>query len=187
MTETTQALICNLYKHCKVTTYHSFRVGNDLYDFGRYLGIKNQEYLFILGTLHDIGKLKIPQHLLNKKEKLDEIEYDEIKRHTVYGAQIVQNILQFPSEFSDVILFHHENFDGSGYYGMKGTNIPFLSRVIRIIDSFDTMLYGRTYQKPKCQSHIIQEIKCSSGIRYDNDLVLSYVTFLEMKARNLHQ
>lgn len=185
MTESTQALICNLYKHCKMTTYHSFRVGNDLYDFGRYLGIEEQECLFILGALHDIGKLKIPQQLLNKQEKLTELEYDEIRRHTVYGAQLVQSIPQFPSEFSDIILFHHENFDGSGYYGKKGKNIPLLSRIIRIIDSYDTMLYGRIYQKPKGHEQIIHEITCSSGIRYDKDLVLSYANFLRMKASKL--
>ena len=68
MIETTQELICNLYKQCKVTTCHSFRVGNDLCGFGRYLGIENQEFLFILGALHDIGKLEIPQQLLIKKK-----------------------------------------------------------------------------------------------------------------------
>ncbi|MBD8137094.1 HD domain-containing protein [Bacillus sp. CFBP 13597] len=185
MIETTQELICNLYKHCKVTTCHSFRVGNDLCGFGRYLGIENQEFLFILGALHDIGKLEIPQQLLNKKERLTELEYDEIMHHTVYGAQIVQSIPQFPSELSDAILFHHENFDGSGYYGKKGKNIPLLSRIIRIIDSYDTMLYGRIYQNPKDQYQIIQEIKSLSDIHYDKDLALSYTNFLETKACQL--
>ncbi|MFE4076185.1 HD-GYP domain-containing protein [Peribacillus sp. YIM B13477] len=75
-----------------MTTCHSFRVGNDLCGFGRYLGIENQEFLFILGALHDIGKLEIPQQLLNKKERLTVHEYDEIMHHTVYGAQIVPSI-----------------------------------------------------------------------------------------------
>ncbi|AZV64049.1 HD-GYP domain-containing protein [Peribacillus frigoritolerans] len=92
---------------------------------------------------------------------------------------------QFPSEFSDVILFHHENFDGSGYYGRKWENIPLLSRIIRIIDSYDTMLYGRIYQSPKDQYQIIQEIKSLGDIHYDKDLALSYTNFLETKACQL--
>jgi HD-GYP domain-containing protein (c-di-GMP phosphodiesterase class II) len=185
MKNNTHDFISILFNHCKITFLHSIRVGNDLYDFARYSGIENPQRLFLLGTFHDIGKINIHPSILNKKESLTEQEYAEIKRHTVYGEQITKNIPRFPSEFSDAILFHHENYDGSGYFGKKGEEIPLLSRMIRIVDSYDVMLHGRNYQKPVSHNQIIQEFKSLIGKHYDKDLVQAYIEFLELKTFRL--
>jgi len=170
-----------LYSHCKGTFQHSLRVAKNSYDFACYLGINNADRLLVLGAFHDIGKTRISPSLLNKQKQLTNIEFSEIKRHTEYGEEILKKYPQFSSNDSDVILFHHENIDGSGYFGKKEEEIPFDSKIIRIIDSFDTMLYGRIYQKPVYRDDIIKEFNTLSGHHYDKNLIKEFIKLLERK------
>lgn len=158
------------------------RVADGLTNFVSYLGMEKElPNVFLLGLFHDIGKLNISPILLNKTERLNEKEFDEIKKHTIHGRDILKNVHQFPKEFLDVVLYHHENVDGSGYFGIKNQDIPHLSKMIRIIDSYDTMLYGRIYQSPTSYEDIIQEIISLAGIYYDCELVDSFIKFLHSK------
>jgi HD-GYP domain-containing protein (c-di-GMP phosphodiesterase class II) len=156
-------------------------VGEYLYGFAAYLEMENPQQLFLLGAFHDIGKIKIPTSVLNKKESLTGQEFDEIKRHTLYGENIIKNVTEFPPDFSKAILYHHENIDGSGYYKIAGDNIPLLSRIIRIVDSYDTMIYGRIYQEPVRQDQVLQEMRSLSGKHYDKKLMEVYTQFLDTK------
>lgn len=180
----THDLLEYLYNHSLGTFRHSLRVGEELYGFACHLKMEAPEQIFILGALHDIGKLKIPASLLNKKEPLSKQEFSKIKLHTLYGKEIIANCKEFPLDFANVILYHHENLDGSGYFGLKGEDvIPLLSRAIRIVDTYDTMMYGRPYQKSVPQEQVIQEISSLSGKYYDRKLVEAYIDFLSTKYR----
>lgn len=175
----TQGFVGKLFEHDLTTYRHSQRVGDLLYQFAKHLKIKNTELIFLLGIVHDIGKLNVPKSILNKKGRLTEKEFTQIKLHTEYGQEIVKGIKGLPAEFSSIVKFHHENVDGSGYYGLQDKDIPLLSKMIRIIDSYDTMLYGRIYQNGKTQNEVISEICSLSGKYYDPELANEFKGFLD--------
>lgn len=184
----THEIVGQLFEHCLSTYRHSQRVGDELYRFAKYLKIKDTEQIFLLGIIHDIGKLHVPKTLLNKKGRLTQEEFNQIKLHTEYGQEIVKKIKGLPAEYSSIVRFHHENFDGSGYYGLQGKEeIPLLSRLIRIIDSYDTMLYGRVYQKSKTQHEVTNEICSLSGQYYDPELTREFKSYLEERYYINHQ
>lgn len=176
-----------LYNHCLITFRHSLRVGDELYGFTNYLGMEEPEKYFLLGAFHDIGKIQIPFSLLNKEERLTEEEFKEIKLHTYYGKKILEVCKDLPTDFSEIVFYHHENIDGSGYFGLKGTDIPLLSKMIRIIDTYDTMLNGRNYQSSVHQFDVITELIALCDIHFDRKLVEAYTEYLNRKyLLNLH-
>lgn len=173
------AAVEKLFSHCKTTFRHSLRVGDELYRFANHIGMKDTENIYLLGVLHDIGKLHVPISILDKREPLTNKEFQLIKKHTEFGQHIVAGIMDFPKEFSTVVRYHHENYDGSGYYGLSKEEIPILSRMIRIIDSYDTMLHGRIYRSGMLQNEILNELKDLGGQHYDPELVNEYMVLLE--------
>jgi HD-GYP domain-containing protein (c-di-GMP phosphodiesterase class II) len=181
MRSSTHDLIGSLFNHCPNTFRHSLRVGDHLYGFADFLNMENCESLFLLGALHDIGKIKIPASLLNKTEPLTLQEYEEVKRHTVYGENIIKKVKKFPVDYPKVILYHHENLDSSGYFHLPEKDIPHLSKIIRIIDSYDTMLYGRIYQEPVRQEDVLEEMYTLIGKHYDKVLMEAFSEFLQTK------
>lgn len=140
---------------------------------------------YTIGAFHDIGKLNVPSSLLNKVEPLTVAEFEILKNHTIYGYEILQQLANIPSDFPEITLYHHENIDGSGYYGKKGKDIPLLSRMIRIVDTYDTMFNGRIYQKSVSQKHVIMELTRLSGKTYDEDLVRSFVQMINGMSKNI--
>lgn len=156
------------------------RVAEYLYQFSLYLGMEPEwcNKAYTIGTFHDIGKLKLPSTLLNKAGPLTGDEFEIIKKHTSYGAEIIQQIPGIPSDFPEIILYHHENIDGSGYHGIEGKHIPMLSRMIRIVDTYDTMLNGRVYQNPVSEKQAVEELMRFRGAIYDDELVQSFVEML---------
>lgn len=175
----THKAVGELFGHCLSTFRHSLRVGDELFRFANHLGMKDTNNIYLLGILHDIGKLHIPNSLLNKTSPLTKTEYKKIQLHTEHGQRIVESIVSLPQEYSTFVRFHHENWDSSGYYGLAGTDIPLLSRMIRIIDSYDTMLHGRIYQNSKTQFEVMDEIQSLSGKHYDPQLVREYKNMLQ--------
>lgn len=171
-----------LYEHSLETFQHSLRVGDLLYQFGDFLQLplNSCRLLYELGAFHDIGKLYIPRTILEKKGKLTLDEYETIKQHTSNGKQILSS-MEFPSEFTEIILYHHENFDGTGYFKVKGEHIPYYASMIRIIDSFDTMFTGRHYQKGISLNLIINEILECSKKQFEPRLVKKFIRFLKTK------
>jgi putative nucleotidyltransferase with HDIG domain len=96
-------------------------------------------------TVHDIGKLTVNEFIINKAGRLTEAEYIMIKQHTVLGHKLVEP-LSLPKLVTDVILSHHENYDGSGYpHGLAGEQIPLAARIIRIADTYDALTSNRGY------------------------------------------
>ena len=137
---------------------HSRRIGDTTTRFGQHLGLSKEEetLLSIAGRIHDIGKLAISDHILNKPVKLTAAEFTLVKQHTVIGARLVAP-LDIDPRISEIILYHHENFDGTGYpKNSSGTDIPFLARITRICDSFDALTMDRPYHQGVSSSKALE-------------------------------
>jgi HD-GYP domain-containing protein (c-di-GMP phosphodiesterase class II) len=127
--------------------------------------------IILLAYLHDIGKMSIPDAILTKPTKLSSIEWETMKRHPKLGADFVGRIPDLSSAATG-ILYHHENWDGSGYpEGLSETNIPLVARIIRVVDSFDAMTNTRSYNRIKTKTEALNEIINYSGVHYDPEVV----------------
>lgn len=134
------------------------------------LPIREIEQIKLAATFHDIGKIGIPDSVLLKPGKLTEIEYKQIKEHSMIGVNILSEIV-FLKDTLPIILHHHENYDGTGYpIGISGTAIPIGARVIRVADTFDAMTSNRPYRKALSHEEAIQEIQKFKGSQFDPEI-----------------
>lgn len=131
--------------------------------------------LELLGVLHDIGKIGVPDSILNKPGKLNEEEWVIMKRHSEIGSRITQSVPEFV-RISDYILYHHERWDGKGYpKGLKGEEIPIQSRILSIVDAYDAMTSDRPYHKAMTHEDSVQELVENAGTQFDPDLVELFI------------
>ncbi len=140
---------------------------------GREIGLTQEEldHLQTGGLIHDVGKVAIPDIILLKPAKLTAEEYEVMKLHVQYGYELVKD-LGFPKEALDVLLYHQEKFDGSGYpFGKKGQDIPLLARIYTIADSFEAMTSRRIYKKSKPWKMALAELEELAGSHFDPDIV----------------
>ena len=138
--------------------------------------------LEIVGLLHDIGKIAISNSILEKNGSLDNDEWKEIKRHPEIGYRIL-NTTNEMAQIAKYALNHHERYDGKGYpQGLKGEEVPLVSRIISIADSYDAMVSDRPYRKGLAQEVAIEEIKKNAGTQFDPALAK---IFVEEVANNL--
>lgn len=119
----------------------------------------------LAATYHDIGKIKIPLSILDKPGRLTDSEYTEIKKHAVYGSDMMKNL--FVPEVCNMILYHHENMDGSGYYGLNGDNIPLGSRIIHICDVYDALISDRPYRNGWSKAKAVAYMREQSDKMFD--------------------
>jgi len=163
------------------TKEHTERLKKLAIKFGKKLNLpeKQIDELSLLATLHDIGKVAIPESILAKEGQLNKKEWELIKRHPEIGANIAKSSPQI-SHIANAILSAHENWDGSGYpKGLKGEDIPIISRIVHILDTFDVMRSGRPYKKVVRKSNAIIELKVCSGIQFDPLLVEEFISMIE--------
>ena len=151
------------------TAGHSKRVSEMSLVLSKILGLSalDVSHIHIAAHLHDIGKIGIPDAVLNKEGKLNEYEWDIIKNHPRIGAQILSKSRKL-SGLIEIVLHHHERFDGKGYPdGLFGENIPLGARIIAICDSIDAMTSHRKYRNALSWDDCHQEIEKNLGRMYD--------------------
>lgn len=142
----------------------------------RYFNLPPEEMgkLELAGLLHDIGMIGIPEEILNKTEKLTAEEFELIKRHVAHGVKILEDIKQL-KEVVEIIKFHHERFDGTGYpKGLKGEEIPFNSRIISVADTYDSMVSQRSYRQGLSHDEAMKRIEEQSGKQFDPKVVWAF-------------
>lgn len=164
-----QALLTAIELKDQHTKGHSERVAEYSKMIASRYGLseKEQENIYMMALLHDVGKIGIPDEILNKFGRLMDMEYDIIKRHTVMGAAILENIKDYP-ELATGARFHHERFDGSGYPdGLAGDDIPIEARIIAVAEAYDAMTSQYHYREPFSQDQVRAEIERCSGSQFD--------------------
>lgn len=167
--ETARALATAIDAKDKYTHGHSTRVAEYSRSIARAAGKNETECrdIYIAGLLHDVGKIGIPNVIINKEGALTEEEYNKIKTHPVIGKQILSNITQTP-HISDGAYYHHERYDGKGYpTGLAAQAIPDIGRIIAVADAYDAMTSNRSYRKTLAQSEARREIEEGIGTQFD--------------------
>ena len=165
------------------TAGHSVRVAEYSEEIARGMGLNEYdiEILKNLANLHDIGKIQIDLSLLNKRGKLSDSDWKEIKRHPIVGYDIVKEIT-FLKDKADAVLYHHERIDGSGYpYGKKGDDIPLFAKILCVADSYDAMTTKRPYREALSREQAIFELKRNSGKQFDPVVCETMIEILEKK------
>ncbi|PKM94447.1 MAG: hypothetical protein CVU84_10270 [Firmicutes bacterium HGW-Firmicutes-1] len=168
------------------TAGHSTRVAEISLEIGKALGFleENLTDLECAALFHDIGKIGIPDYILNKNEKLTNEEYDKIKQHPEIGVSILKTI-DFMKEGLPIIRYHHERYDGRGYpTGIDGENIPLGARIIAIADTYDAMTSNRPYRNGLSHEIAINEILLNKGLQFDGTLVDVFMT-IEQKIKTI--
>lgn len=165
------------------TFKHNMRLRQLTYEVGEEFGLSDTELenLGLLALFHDIGKIRIPNEILNKEEKLTPKEWELIKTHAEAGYRIA---LAMPTlaPLSEAILHHHEHYDGSGYPdGLKGDEIPLYSRIIAVIDAYDAMTHSRSYQKLKTPMEAVDELITCAGTQFDPSIVKVFVHIMKVR------
>jgi len=168
-------IISSLEKKDPVTKGHSDRVAQFSVIIGRKLSgrIKDIPYaetlLYYAAELHDVGKVKLSDSVLKKQGSLNKKQWAEMKKHPLESVKMIRPLEKwFGRTILDTVLYHHENYDGTGYpYGKKGNDINILARIIRVADSFDAMTTSRPYRKALTYHEAFSELKKGRGTQFD--------------------
>lgn len=162
------------YGHSERVTYYGHKVAEKM-------GLSEEEIRWVdyASFLHDIGKIEIDRDILNKPSMLSKEEWAVIQQHPIWGSDMVKPLPKL-RPIVPIIRHHHENYDGSGYPdGLAGGNIPLISRIIRIVDSYDAMISFRPYRRNLLSSEALDEIRKNAGIMFDPELISYFEIVLE--------
>ena len=168
-----QTLSTTIEAKDEYTRGHSHRVAEYSALIAQEMGWNRSEIVNLrhAAHLHDIGKIGVPDAVLNKVEPLTDEEWQLIRRHPQIGAEILSKSAHL-NELKDIVLCHHERYDGKGYVqGLKGEKIPLNARIIGIADAFDAMTANRVYRKKLDMEFVLNEIKKGRGTQFDPMLV----------------
>ncbi len=178
-----EALVClsALKKRDEYTYLHSLSVCILSVSFGRYLGLPENTLLELgFGAfLHDIGKMQIPDSVLNKPGRLDPAEMEIMRKHPEFGVEIVDGSERIPDSSRNVIYSHHERLDGSGYIeGASGSQISPLTHIVSVCDTYDAIISHRPYKYANSPLDATAELYRTRGRFFDADLVYKFIGFI---------
>ncbi|HEX3031783.1 MAG TPA: HD-GYP domain-containing protein [Bacillota bacterium] len=174
---TMKALSLSIDAKDNYTSGHSVRVAEFSVAIAKQLKLSdaNVENLRYVALLHDIGKISVPEHVLNKPGRLTEEEFDRVKEHTVVGANIVREVEHLGNAYL-AIRHHHERYDGKGYPdGLSGEDIPIEARIIAVADTFDAMTSDRVYRKGLSHEVALKELRQVAGTQLDARVVEGFL------------
>jgi putative nucleotidyltransferase with HDIG domain len=178
--ETLETLGRTIAKRDSDTGTHNYRVAWVSARLGEEIGLNKEEMASLItgAFLHDIGKIGIPDEILLKPGKLDKNEFSIMKRHVAFGVEIAGDT-GFLSKAKDVIEYHHEKWDGTGYpHNISGTQIPLSARIFSIADVFDALRSKRPYKEPFSFEKSMDIIIDSSGKHFDPELVNKFTSIV---------
>lgn len=179
-TEIIYSLINFLELHDQYTTGHSINVANHSKSIAIAMNMTSEKIdeIYWAGVLHDIGKLIIPESILNKRGKLSTDEYIQIKNHPLTASKVLSENPEL-NAISKIIHSHHERIDGKGYPdGLKGTSIPIEARIIAVADAYDAMISDRSYKTSKTVDEALIELKTCSGTQFDSQVVDTFISII---------
>ncbi|MCD6454773.1 MAG: response regulator [Candidatus Aminicenantes bacterium] len=160
------------------TEGHSIRVVEYAVLIAKEMGIEDPKFLNDLkigALLHDIGKVGVPDRILRKKGPLTVDEMKAMRAHTVFGHKIISSV-EFLKGAAEIVLYHHERWDGKGYpFGRKGESIPLGARIFAVADAFDAMIFDRRYRKALSIREAIEELKRGKGTQFDPNVVEAFL------------
>ena len=169
--EVIETLVGTIDAKDKYTNGHSMRVARYAKEIAKRIGKseKEQNTIYYAGLLHDIGKIGVPDEIINKTSRLDADEYALVKKHPELGHDLLKNLSRI--EHIDVGAYgHHERYDGGGYpQGLTGEEIPELARIIGVADAYDAMTSNRSYRNAMSQEKVREEIQKGIGSQFDPD------------------
>lgn len=164
-----QSLSSSIDEKDTYTSGHSIRVAQYSCEIAKRAGYsaKEQKEIYMTGLLHDVGKIGVPDAIINKPSRLSDDEYNMIKNHPVMGARILKNITELPKLITGA-RWHHEHYDGTGYPdGLTGEEIPEAARIIAVADAYDAMTSNRSYRDVLSQDYVRGEIEKGKGTQFD--------------------
>ncbi|PLS19635.1 hypothetical protein CVD28_04245 [Bacillus sp. M6-12] len=167
---------------------HSKEVSKLAYEFGIYLGLglKDLNNLKVGGMIHDIGKVEIPEHILFKTDFLTDEEFELIKKHPLFGYEILQRTKHsFSKDVLEIVLQHHERMDGRGYpHKLKDKEINPLAKIVSLCDVFSAIINARSYKNSYSFEYALEEMKKGFGTQFDSELGEKFVQFMNQKYVN---
>jgi putative nucleotidyltransferase with HDIG domain len=171
-------LVAAMRAHDRPTRGHAERVRmfTDLLAEQLHVPRRDRDLLRWAAILHDIGKLRVPSTLLNKPGKPTEAEWVLLKAHPQHGAEIAAGLLPWLGEWAEVVVSHHERYDGTGYpMGLHGSGIPYGARIVAVADAYDVMTAARAYKRPVSRAAALAELVRFSGTQFDPAVVRAMV------------
>jgi putative nucleotidyltransferase with HDIG domain len=160
------------------TAGHSRRVSKDSTAIAKFTNLSRRDVEIARtgALLHDVGKIGVPDEVLQKSGPLTREEYELVKQHPSIGKRILENVEAF-RDYVPVVELHHENHDGSGYpWGLAGEEIPIAARIVHVADAYDAMVTDRPYRKGLCHAAAIEILRANAGSQFDPQVVNAFVS-----------
>lgn len=166
-------ILQNIEEHYGREHQHLERVAKISQNIGKKMGLPTQDVsrLELAASLHDVGKIILDPSILNKSGSLDYLEMEQVRRHPDVGYQILKAVDDY-APLAEIVLSHHERLDGNGYpAGLRGDEIPLLSRILAVADSYEAMTSERSYKPTRKAKVAIEELKSLAGTQYDTHVI----------------